>query len=100
MTTDQKLAGLNATLEALACLERSLFHTHQDKAKYHPSWYRVFAEPTAEEICKLRAQVDAMIGLTEFATSAEFRDTAAETGRPTVDPLPSAAATAVEPIPG
>lgn len=98
--TGQTLAGLNATLEALAHLERSMYYLHQDRAKYHPSWYRVFAEPTAEEICKLRAQVDAMIGLTEFATSAEFRDAAADAGRPTADPLPSSAATAVEPIPG
>jgi hypothetical protein len=70
--SDAKLAGLQATIDALACLERSLFHLHQDKAKYHPRLYAAMAEPTVEEILKLRTQIDAMTGLAEFVTPARM----------------------------
>jgi hypothetical protein len=69
---DATLTGFQATIDALACLERSLFYLHQDKAKYHPRLYAAMAEPTVEEILKLRAQIDALTGQDEFATPARL----------------------------
>jgi hypothetical protein len=65
-------AGLNSTIEALATLERMLFDMHRNRDKYHPQQYTAFAEGLADEICKLRAEIDASIGLTEFATSSRL----------------------------
>jgi hypothetical protein len=64
--------GLNTTIEALATFERMLFDMHRSRDKYHPQQYTAFAEGLADEICKLRAQIDAAIGLTEFATSSRL----------------------------
>lgn len=65
-------AGLNATIDALAMFERMLFDMHRNRDKYHPQQYAAFAEGLADEICKLRAEIDASIGLTEFATSSQL----------------------------
>ena len=70
--TDVTLAGLQATIDALACLERSMYHLHRERAKYHPKLYEAMAEGTVEEILKLRAEIDAAIGLTAFAPSPEM----------------------------
>lgn len=72
MTPNDTIAGLQATIHALACLERSMSHLVAERGKYHPNWYRAMAEPTVEEIVKLRAVIDRSIGLTEVAESARL----------------------------
>ena len=69
-----ELAGLKATCEALGLLERSMYHLHKEKENYHPQQYAMMAEPTAEEILKLRAQIDELIGMTDFATGGLLRN--------------------------
>lgn len=83
-------AGFLAAREALGHLERSMYALHREKAKYPPNLYAAMAEPTVEEILKLRAEIDEYIGVTEFATSSQVHNpvpavpTLAENRDPTV----------------
>ena len=67
-------AGFLATREALGHLERSMYALYREKANYPPNLYAAMAEPTVDEILKLRAEIDEYIGLTEFATSSQPRN--------------------------
>ena len=82
MTHNDTIAGLQAAIDALAGLERSMYHLAAERGKYHPNWYRAMAEPTIEEILKLRAVIDRSIGLTEFAESARLLAAEADTPPP------------------
>lgn len=66
---------LKAHHDALAFLEDALRRVHLNRDKYHPTQYRaMMAEPLVDEICKIRAEIDRYIGLTEFATSSQMHN--------------------------
>jgi hypothetical protein len=65
---------LKQTQEALACLERAMASIHRDREKMHPEWYRIMAGPVAEDILKLRAQIDEFIGLHDPLLAEELTE--------------------------
>jgi hypothetical protein len=73
MTIDDPI--LKAHHDALAFFEDALRRAYMNRDKYHPTQYRAMvAEPLVDEICKIRAEIDKYIGLTEFTTSSQVRN--------------------------
>lgn len=71
MTIDDPI--LKAHHDALAFFEDALRRAYLNRDKYHPTQYRaMMAEPLVDEICKIRAEIDRYIGLTEFASSSQM----------------------------
>ncbi len=71
MTTNEHL---KQTQEALACLERAMASIHRDRSTMHPEWYRIMAGPVAEDILKLRSQIDEYIGLHDPLLAEELAE--------------------------
>ncbi len=65
---------LKQTQEALACLERAMASIHRDREKMHPEWFRIMAGPVAEDILKLRSQIDEYIGLHDPQLAEELAE--------------------------
>lgn len=63
MTHDERC--VRATIAGLEHLQMAMYYTSQKKDEYGRS-YPLFAEATVEEILKLRAQLDELIGLTDY----------------------------------
>jgi hypothetical protein len=73
MTIDDPI--LKSHHDALLILEGMLRRAFLNRDKYHPVQYRAMvAEPLVDEICKIRAEIDKYIGLTEFATSSQMHN--------------------------
>ncbi len=78
MTTD---AGLRASQQALAMLEKMLFDLYREKDKYHPTQYfAMFAMPLVEDIRKIRREIDDQIGVTDFDLCTAAFDAARAAG--------------------
>jgi hypothetical protein len=55
--------GLRQTQAALADLERGLAALRQRRQSMHPTWYDVSADPYIEHILRMRAEIDAYLGI-------------------------------------
>ena len=65
---------LKQTQSALSCLERALASIRRDRAKMHPDWYRIMAGPVADQVRRLRAQIDEYTGLNDPAIAEEVSE--------------------------
>jgi len=61
---------LRQTQEALRDLEMSLAALNRQKPMIHPDRYLLMAEPVVEHIRRLRAEIDAYIGIANVAVGA------------------------------
>jgi hypothetical protein len=61
---------LRQTQEALRDLETSLAALNRQKSAIHPERFALMAEPVAEHIRRLRAEIDSFIGMTDVAVGA------------------------------
>jgi hypothetical protein len=61
---------LRQTQEALRDLETSLAALNRQKSAIHPDRYMLMAEPVAEHIRRLRAEIDSYIGITNVPVGA------------------------------
>jgi hypothetical protein len=61
---------LRRTQEALRDLETSLAALNRQKSAIHPERFALMAEPVAEHIRRLRAEIDSFIGMTDVAVGA------------------------------
>ena len=61
---------LRQTQEALRDLETSLAALNRQKPAIHPDRYLLVAEPVVEHIRRLRAEIDAYIGISNVAVGA------------------------------
>jgi hypothetical protein len=81
----QTEGGYRSTREALGQLELALASMSRRKGEYGPN-FREFAEPVVEQILRLRAEIDAYSGLSDYLTA--YGPPADE---PPAGPAPSAA---------
>lgn len=61
----QTESGCRSTREALGQLEQALASMSRRKAEYGPN-FAAFAEPVVDHILRLRAEIDAYTGLSDY----------------------------------